>query len=434
MAAWLAAAHPRLGLSLSTLSLTLLVASCGGDSSQEQARSSGPPPTVSVAEPVVHQVTEWEEFTGRLAAVDAVDVRARVSGYLQSAHFEEGGTVQKGDLLFVVDPRPYVALLTEAEAEVTSAKVRLELARSELNRAQRLFERRAISEEELDTRTQEEKEAEATLAAADAAVEAARLDVEFTKVRAPITGRISNVRVTEGTLIRGGSADATVLTTLVSVDPIYFYFTADERAVLRYMRWIAKGDRPSAREHTTQAFLELADEQGFPHVGLVDFVDNRIDEATGTLQVRAVFDNPEALLVPGMFGKLTLPGRGPFEALLVPDEAIGTDQAQQFVYVVATGDDGSAVAQRRTVQPGIKAYGLRVIESGLETGERIVVRGVQRVRAGQPVTAESMELEIDALRAPGPPSALGAPGTPSAPRAPEPSSASDNAPRSQDQP
>lgn len=390
--------------------LATALVGCGDDSQSGAQGQAAAPPTVSVAEPVVHQVTEWDEFTGRLAAVDAVDVRARVSGYLQSIHFEEGGQVEKGDLLFVVDPRPYVAELTEAEADVTGAKVRLELARSELDRAKRLFERRAISEEEFDARTQETKEAEAALAAAEAAVEAARLDVEFTEVRAPISGRISNARVTEGNLIRGGSADATVLTTLVSVDPIYFYFTADERAVLRDTRWTAAGDRPSTRERTTHAFLQLADEEGFPHEGLVDFVDNRIDEATGTLQVRAVFDNPEALLVPGMFGKLTLPGRGPYQAVLVPDEAIGTDQSQQFLYVVKEGTqaDGTSgdIAERRTVRPGIKAYGLRVIESGLEAGERVVVRGIQRVRAGRPVTSDVEVLEADPAKAPGPARAL----------------------------
>lgn len=408
MAAFSAATHRRrtasffLVSSLLASSLGLLLAGCGGDAPQDAHGGAAAPPTVKVAEAVVHQVTEWDEFTGRLAAVDAVDVRARVSGYLQSIHFEEGGTVEKGDLLFVVDPRPYVAELTEAEAEVTRAQVRLELARSELDRAQRLFERRAISEEEYDTRTQEEKEAEAALAAAEASVEAARLDVEFTEVRAPISGRISNARVTEGNLIRGGSADATVLTTLVSIDPIYFYFTADERAVLRYTRWVASGDRPSTEERTTHAYLQLADEEGFPHEGLVDFVDNRIDEATGTLQVRAVFDNPEALLVPGMFGKLTLPGRGPYEAILVPDEAVATDQAQQFVYVVKSGEDGGDVVERRTVRPGISAYGLRVVQDGLEPGERIVVSGIQRVQAGAPIAAETTELQIDPELAPGP--------------------------------
>ena len=384
-----------------TATLMPWFAGCGAPDPSAPAEGEAPPAAVTVAEPVVHQVTEWDEFTGRLAAVDAVEVRARVSGYLQSIHFEEGGMVEKGDLLYVIDPRPYVAELTEAEAEVTRAQVRLELARSELDRAQRLYERRAISEEEYDTRTQEEKEAEAALAAAEASVEAARLDVEFTKVRAPISGRISNARITEGNLIRGGSADATVLTTLVSIDPIYFYFTADERAVLRYTRWVASGDRPSTEERTTHAYLQLADEEGFPRQGLVDFVDNRIDEATGTLQVRAVFDNPEALLVPGMFGKLTVPGRGPYEAILVPDEAIATDQAQQFVYVVKPGDGGETV-ERRIVLPGISAYGLRVIREGLEPGERIVVRGIQRVRPGAPITAEAIELEIEAERAPGP--------------------------------
>lgn len=384
----------RLPFLLSALLLLLVACDDGGEEETSDA-----PPAVTVAEPVVRTITEWDRFTGRLEAMDAVEVRARVSGYLQEVHFEEGALVEEGDLLYVIDPRPYQAVLEEAKAQVTRARVRLELAESELDRARRLYERRAISEEELDARTQEQKEATAALEAAEAAVEASRLDVEFTRVRAPISGRISNTRVTRGNLIRGGSADSTLLTTLVSMDPIYFYFTADERAVLRYMRWIAAGTRTSARERTTEAFLQLADEEGFPHRGLIDFVDNRIDEATGTLRARAVFDNADHLLVPGMFGKITVPGRGPYEALLIPPEAVGTDQAEQFVYVV----DEENVARRRVVELGPDAYGLRVARTGLERGERIVVEGIQRVTPGEEVTPEVTELdESKESDAPGP--------------------------------
>lgn len=378
------------------LATCLLLAACG-DGGEPETRADEPP-TVTVAEPVARTITEWDRFTGRLEAVDAVEVRARVSGYLQAVHFEEGALVDEGDLLYEIDPRPYQAVLEEAEAQVHRARVRLELAESELDRARRLYERRAISEEELDARSQEQKEAMAALAAAEAEVEAARLDVEFTRVRAPISGRISNTRVTRGNLIRGGSADSTLLTTLVSMDPIYFYFSADERAVLRYMRWIAAGERPSARERTTEAYLQLADEEGFPHRGLIDFVDNRIDDATGTLRVRAVFDNADHLLVPGMFGKITVPGRGPYEAVLIPPEAVGTDQAEQFVYVVDEDD----VARRRVVELGPDAWGLRVVRRGVQPGERLVVEGIQRVTPDEAVTPEPTELEPDESDAPGP--------------------------------
>lgn len=401
----------RLLLPLLGLAVLLLAAACSKDEAGGSgAQADAAPPTVTVAVPVVRSITEWDEYTGRLAAVSSVEVRARVSGYLQEVDFEEGSMVEAGDLLYVVDPRPYQATLAEAEAQHTRAQVRLELARSELDRARRLFERRAISEEEMDVRTQEEKEAAAGLEAAEAAVEAARLDVDFTRVRAPISGRISNTRVTPGNLIRGGAADATLLTTVVSMDPIYFYFSADEQSVLRYMRWIAAGTRRSAREHQTSVFLKLGDEDEYTRRGLIDFVDNRIDQATGTLQARAEFDNPEQLLLPGMFGKLRLAGRGPYEGLLIPAEAVGTDQADQFVYVLGEGD----IAERRVVELGPDAYGLRVVRAGLEPGERVVVEGIQRVRPGAAVSPELTTLEPDESDQSGivPPSAYPTPDPP----------------------
>ncbi len=375
----------------------LLAVGCGGESEQAGAPQAPPPPSVTVAEPVAKSITEWDEYTGRLAAVSSVEVRARVSGYLQEVHFEEGAMVEKGDLLYVVDPRPYEATLAETRAQLRRAEVRLELARSELDRAQRLFERRAISEEEMDVRTQEEKEAAAGLEATKAAVEAAQLDVGFTRVRAPLSGRISNTRVTPGNLIRGGTADATLLTTLVSMDPIYFYFSADEQSVLRYLRWIAAGTRQSAREHNTSVFLRLADEQDYSRRGLIDFVDNRIDQATSTLQVRAVFDNPGQMLLPGMFGKIRVAGRGPYDGLLIPAEAVGVDQADPFVYVVDEND----TARRRVVELGPEAYGLRVVRKGLEAGERVIIEGIQRVRPDSPVTPETTELQLDESRSSG---------------------------------
>ena len=382
---------PRAGrLALGLPALVWLIA-CGEPDAGPGGAAGPPPPAVTVAEPVERSITEWDEYTGRLAAVSSVEVRARVSGYLQEVHFEEGAMVEQGDLLYVVDPRPYEATLAEAKAQLNRAQVRLELAQSELDRAKRLFERRAISEEELDVRTQEEKEATAGLEATKAAVEAAGLDVGFTRVRAPISGRISNTRVTPGNLIRGGAADATLLTTLVSMDPIYFYFSADEQSVLQYLRWIAAGTRPSARDHTTAVYLRLADEQDYSRRGVIDFVDNRIDLATSTLQVRAVFDNPGQMLLPGMFGKIRLPGRGPYDGLLIPAEAVGVDQADPFVYVV----DEQNIARRRVVDLGPNAYGQRVVRDGLEPGDSVIIEGIQRVRPDAPVTPERVTLELD---------------------------------------
>jgi RND family efflux transporter MFP subunit len=354
-----------------------LLTACGG-----QAPSAPPPPEVTVATPLVRQVTDWDEYTGRLAAVESVEIRARVSGYVQDVKFTDGALVKKGDLLFVIDKRPYQALLDEARAQLTRARIRRDLAENDLDRAKRLFEARAVSEEELDARTQEHREALAAIQAAEAAVQSAALNLEYCEVRAPISGRISRKLVTEGNLVSGGTQDATLLTTIVSVDPIHVYFTADERAYLRYQRMAERGIRPSSRNSPNPVRIQLADEEGFPHVGEMDFVDNRVDEATGTMQGRAIFPNPEGYLTPGLFARLQLLGEGPYEALLVPDVAIGTDQAQRIVFVL----DDQNVATPRPVVLGRPVGSLRVIRKGLEPGDRVIINGVARVRPGLTVT------------------------------------------------
>jgi RND family efflux transporter MFP subunit len=346
-----------------------------------------------VARPLVRQITDWDEYTGRLAAVDSVEVRARVSGYLQSVHFDDGAIVEKGDLLFVIDPRPYRAVLHRTKAQAGQAEARLQLAHDERVRAERLFKSRAISEEELNARIATERTAAARLKAAEAAVQSAELDRGFTQVRAPISGRISRELVTEGNLISGGTANSTLLTTIVSLDPMYVYFPADERAYLRYARLARRGVRPSSRRHSNPVRLQLADEKGFPHWGRMDFVDNRIDEATGTIMGRAVVPNPNYLLVPGLFARVKLAGRRPFPALLIPDAAIGTDQAQKFVYVV--GRDN--IVGRKQVQLGEVYDGLRVIRKGLTPIDEVIVKGVQRASAGSPVTPQRISLEAPRL-------------------------------------
>ncbi|MEM9597527.1 MAG: efflux RND transporter periplasmic adaptor subunit [Acidobacteriota bacterium] len=366
----------------------MVVAVGCGSSGEPEGAPSFAAPEVDVAAPLERPVVEWDLFTGRLEALEVVEVRARVSGALQSVHFEDGGTVREGDLLFVIDPRPYEAVLAEARAQVTRAEVRLELAENDLDRAERLVKRRAISEEEFDARTQEKREAEAALEAASAAVTAARLDVDFTRVEAPIAGRIGEQRIDPGNLVRGGSADSTVLATIVSRDPIHFYFNADEQSVLRYMRLTRAGSRRSSRDYPTPVELQLADERDFPRRGYIDFVDNRIDEATGTMRARARFENPDDMLVPGMFAKARMRIGGPSRALLIPDEAIQRDQAQRFVYLLGDGD----VAKRRSVEIGPRAYGLRVVRSGLEAADRVLVAGLARVRPDGPVVPISVDL------------------------------------------
>jgi len=340
---------------------------------------------VVVARPLDREVTEWDEYTARFEAVDFVEVRPRVGGYLEKVHFTDGATVEAGTLLFTIDPRPYEAVLRRAEGDLAVAKSRLDLARTRLARAQSLVARNAISQEEADTRAAEARQAEASLLAAQAAVDAAELDVEFTQVRAPIAGRLGRKLVTEGNLVNGGSGtQGTLLTTIVSLDPMYVYFDADERAFLKYQRLAQLGERPSSRDVRNPVQIGLADEEGFPHEGYMDFVDNQLDAGTGTIIGRAVVPNPYRQFTPGLFARLRLPGRGRFRALLVPDEAIASDQARKLVYVV----DDQNVVHDRTVVLGSLYDGLRVVREGLAATDRVVVSGVQRVRPGATVRAE----------------------------------------------
>ncbi|MCI0630814.1 MAG: efflux RND transporter periplasmic adaptor subunit [Phycisphaerales bacterium] len=368
---------------------------CLGGCNRQPAPAAPPAPAVDVAQPVVREVTEWDEYTGRLAAIDTVEVRPRVSGYLESVHFKEGQVVKKGDLLFVIDPRPFQAVLAAAEADVAGAQTRLELARNDAQRSENLVKTGAVSAEDFDRRSKAAVEAQASLDGAKARLDQARLDVEFTEVRAPIDGRTSNYAVTIGNLVSGGasgSGQSTLLTTIVSLNPIHCYIDASEQAYLRYTRLAASGSRPSSRDVANPVHVALADEADFRHEGSMDFVDNRIDPFTGTIRGRAVLDNSNGLLVPGLFVRLRLLGETRPGAVLVPDEAIGTDQSNRVVYVV---DDQNIVALR-TVVPGRLIDGLRVIRSGLDGSERVVVRGLQRVRPGAAVTPHLVNLETAA--------------------------------------
>jgi RND family efflux transporter MFP subunit len=349
--------------------LILVLASC-----KQEGAPTPPPPKVTVSQPVVRELIEWDEYTGRLEAVESVEVRARVSGYLESIHFKDGQIVKKGDLLFVIDPRPYQAELDQTEAELKLAKARLKLAQDNLARAKKLLSARAISEEEADTRSSDERVARATVEQAEAAIEAAILNVEFTHVTAPISGRISRKLVTEGNLINGGSG-GTLLTTIVSLDPIYCYAEADEQSFLKYTRLAQEGKRPSSREVRNPAYLALADETGFPHKGYVDFVDNQLDPNTGTIRGRGIFPNPDLTLTPGLFARIRIPGSGQYEAILIPDEAIGSDQSQRFVMIV----NNQNTTEYRKVVLGPIVNGLRIIREGVKPQDWVIVKGVQRV-------------------------------------------------------
>src|SRR5262249_46422039 len=354
------------------LCAVMLVTACGRQQSPEP-----PPAKVTVAHPIERELTDWDEYTARLEAVDSVEVRDRVGGYLQSVHFREGSLVKKGDLLFQIDPRPYEAQLHRAEGDLEQAKSRVNLAQKNLARVGFLMKSQAISKEEADTRDALVRQAEAGVGAAQAAVDAARLDVEYTRITAPVSGRISRKMVTEGNLINGGiGTQGTLLTTIVSLDPLYVYFEANERDYLKYVRLAKSGARPSSRDFKNPVFVGAADEQGFPHEGYMDFVDNQIDRGTGTIQGRAIVPNPDGLLAPGLFVRLRLIGSGVYRALPIPHEAVQSDQAEKFVWVV----DGDNRARYRKVKIGTLHDGLRMVSEGLAPEDRVIIEGVQRAR------------------------------------------------------
>ncbi len=405
----------------------------GGCASETPPASPLPTVEVTVSKPLVIPLVEWDEYIGRLDPIEDVEVRARVSGYLESIHFEEGQIVERGDLLVIIDPRPFQAALNAAEARLTEANAQLEESKARLHQAEaeladaearvalsrRRFERgrlllgrNAIAQEELDVLESEQVQAvaateaarariesakagiatsEAGIATARANVEAAALDLQYTEVRAPVNGRISRRIVTEGNLISGGTIDSTLLTTIVSLDPIHVYFDANEQEFLKYVRLARSGRRASSREVKNPVYVALIDEDGFPHQGHMDFVDNRIDPNTGTMRGRAILPNDDGTLTPGLFVKLRLPGSGRYEAVLIPDAAIQNDQSERFVYVVA--EDGSV--ERRPVRIGPIAHGLRVIRSGLDGTEQVVTQGVQRILPGATVKATEEQLEAE---------------------------------------
>ncbi|HTJ64624.1 MAG TPA: efflux RND transporter periplasmic adaptor subunit [Alphaproteobacteria bacterium] len=360
--------------------LFAVAALTGCDDKKPASQAGGPP--VTVANPTARRITEWDDYTGRFQATEYVEIRARVNGYLQSINFTDGEIVKKGDLLFVIDPRPYQATADSAAAALSEAQARLDLANRQQSRAASLAKTQNGSVEALDKAVQEQRAATGALEAAQANVRRAQLDLEFTHITAPVTGRIGRHLVSLGNLISGGEANSTLLTTIVSLDPIYFYFDADQNSYLKYTRLAQTGLRKSSREVPNPVRLALADETGFKHQGHMDFVDNQIDFGTGTIRGRAIFDNPDLIFTPGMFARIQLLGEPEHDAIQLPDEAIGTDQARRFVYVLS--DDN--IATSREVKLGPIVDGLRVVRSGLSASDRVIVNGLQRVRVGQPVT------------------------------------------------
>ncbi|MER2267702.1 efflux RND transporter periplasmic adaptor subunit [Methylobacterium oxalidis] len=345
----------------------------------------GPPPTVTVAKPVVREIVERDSYTGRFDPVEIVEVRARVTGYLDKIAFQDGANVKKGDLLFVIDRRPYKAALDQATATLTSAKARLNFTQTDLERAQTLSRSGNISEQVTDQRRQASQTAQADVDNAEAALRQAQLNYDFTEVRSPISGRISRRLVTEGNIV---ITDQTLLTTIVSLDPIYFGFTVDERSFLKYQGSLGIGMGASQRGQGVPILIALTGEDKPTRKGTLDFVDNRVDNQTGTVLLRATVENPDNFIKPGLFGIVSLPATKPFRGIMLPDEAVSANQDKRIVYVIA--DDGTASAQE--VKLGPKVDGYRVIRDGLKGDETIVINGLTRVRPGAKVTPEMKTL------------------------------------------
>jgi RND family efflux transporter MFP subunit len=371
---------------LSVAAIASALVGCARPSAQPGAP---PPPKVTIAEVVHRDVTEWDEFTGRLEAVDAVSVRPRVSGYVSAVRFTEGAVVRRGDLLFQIDPRPFQAEVDRLRAERSRSEAVADRAGSELQRAERLRAEDAMSKEEFDRRAAFAREAKAQTAAVDAALAAAELNLEFTRVTAPINGRVGRAIVTEGNLVSTGPGEATLLTTLMSIDPIHAHFDADEGIFLKYADMARQGRRANARSSKQRIEMALADEDGFPREGQLDFLDNRLDPATGTIRGRAIFRNPNGDLTPGLFVRLRLPGSNAYSGVLIQDRAVGTDLDKRFVFVVKS----DKTIEYRPVTLGPLIDGLRVVRSGLQAGERIVVNGLQRVRPGATVEPDLVAME-----------------------------------------
>lgn len=355
------------------------------------AQQQQAPPAVEVATPLTETIIDWDEYTGRFRAVESVVLQARVSGYLQSIHFEEGALVEEGDLLFEIDRRPFEAATAQAEAQLEAANARLELAQIEVERAEELLERQVGPESEAQRRRAEAKEAIANVAIAEANLTTAKLDLEFTRITAPVSGRISATEMDVGNLVIGGPSGATVLANIVTVDPIEFVFTVSEADFLRYARLGQSGQRPSSRDSENPVQVRLIGDEDWPWEGRMTFVDNQIDPNSGTLEGRATLPNPDRLLQPGLFGRLRLPGSGEYEAVLIPDEAIVADQSRQIVYVVSDEN----VIEERAVTIGPVHHGLRVIRNGLSVNDRVVIAGVQRARPGSPVDPQDAEIAME---------------------------------------
>jgi RND family efflux transporter MFP subunit len=376
------------GISLRLIVLMLgsaVLAGLATGCSRGLAQAQPSPPTVTVAPVEQREIIEWGEFTGRTEPVEMVEVRPRVSGYIQEVRFQSGQLVKKGEVLFIIDPRWHQAEFDRLEAEAERAKVLLENARREADRTPQLLANNAISKEESDARVARFQQAKAALLAAEAARDSAKLDLDYTQVRAPIDGRISRALLTEGNYVNGVAGAATLLTTIVSVNPVYAYVDVDEDTLLRFNALARAQKLETNGDGRVPVELQLADEQGFPHAGHIESFDNHVDPNTGSILLRAVFPNEDGRILPGLFARLRVPLSERHAALLVEGRAIGTDQAQKYVLTLTPTN----TVAYQSVKLGPEVEGKRVVRDGLHPGDLIVVNGLQRVRPGMPVTPQS---------------------------------------------
>jgi RND family efflux transporter MFP subunit len=363
----------------------------GSGQASQQALAAPPPPSVTVAKPLVKELVEWREFTGQFEALDAVEVRARVSGYLESINFVDGDIIKKGDLLFVIEPKPFELALASAKATLAQASAQLDLATAQLERTTQLRQKDYATQETYDERVAQVHTATATRDAARAALDQAQLNLDYTRVLAPIDGRASRHEISVGNLVIGGTTGtSTLLTTIVSLDPIHFFFNVSEADGMTYKRLVEKGEVPSARDRKVVVESQLMDQTDWPLKGTIDFVDNQYDRSTGTIRVRAAFPNPTYFITPGQFGRVRVPMSQLHPALLVPDAAVVTDQSTKMLFVVAA--DGTVMPKPVELGPVVEGN-LRIIRSGLDRNDEVIVSGLLRARPGQKVTPEPGSIE-----------------------------------------
>lgn len=370
---------------LEAILLSLLLVGCDNSVAQNAAP---PAPAVNAADVVVKSISQWDSFNGRIEAVESVQLRPRVSGYIDKVNFTDGQEVKKGEVLFTIDDRTYRAALEQAQATLERAKTQASLARSEANRTDKLINTNLVSREEWEQRRAAAIQAQADIRAAQAAVDAAQLNLDFTKVTAPIDGRASRALITSGNLVTAGDS-ASVLTTLVSQKTVYVYFDVDESTYLHYQNLARSGQGASSNHTALPVEIGLAGEEGYPHQGKVDFLDNQLAPSTGTIRMRALLDNAQRQFTPGLFARVRLPGSAEFQATLIDDKAVLTDQDRKYVYIV----DKEGKAQRRDITPGRLADGLRIVQQGLKPGDKVIVDGLQKVfMPGMPVNAKTVAM------------------------------------------